>query len=179
MINYIQIEQRLEQLGVQCVIDNDQLVVQASDSSQLSNESKQQILDFLKKHKSSFMQKLRLKEKVATYDLSLAVFTTFGGDLTWSIDSAKLEAFLNGIMALRNKAGEDWSHIVADLQRMKAWNQLCKADQAMDEGKVPDGYIKTVYCQHCGDVQLWPECPNEVLGCPWCLRKNRPTFNIH
>ena len=33
----------------------------------------------------------------------------------------------------------------------------------------PEHYTKSVCCKCCGDVKLWEQCPDTVLGCPMCL----------
>lgn len=38
----------------------------------------------------------------------------------------------------------------------------------MGNGVVPEGWTQTVTCRGCGPVPLWPECPSEVIACPWC-----------
>lgn len=65
-------------------------------------------------------------------------------------------------------AGEDWKDIVGDGEKVAALAALRSVDVAMKKGLVPTYYTKTVHCQNCGDVKLWPECPDKVLGCPWC-----------
>jgi len=36
-------------------------------------------------------------------------------------------------------------------------------------GIIPDHYTQAVFCKGCQkSVNLWPECPTEVLSCPYC-----------
>lgn len=36
-------------------------------------------------------------------------------------------------------------------------------------GLIPEHYTKSVSCKCCGDVKLWEQCPEVILGCPMCL----------
>lgn len=36
---------------------------------------------------------------------------------------------------------------------------------------IPEHYTKPVNCLCCGDVKLWNECPENLLGCPMCLER--------
>ena len=44
---------------------------------------------------------------------------------------------------------------------------------AMEMGVVPHGWTQIVTCRGCGPVPLWPECPSEVIACPWCAIRTR------
>lgn len=36
---------------------------------------------------------------------------------------------------------------------------------------IPEHYTKAVSCKCCGDVKLWEQCPEVILGCPMCLER--------
>lgn len=36
---------------------------------------------------------------------------------------------------------------------------------------IPEHYTKSVSCRCCGDVKLWEQCPEVILGCPMCLER--------
>lgn len=44
--------------------------------------------------------------------------------------------------------------------------QLTRDRQA---GLIPAHYTKSVSCKCCGDVKLWEQCPDVILGCSMCL----------
>ena len=74
----------------------------------------------------------------------------------------------NQMPSLKEFAGEDWKEIRKDGKKMAALIALRDADWAIKHGRIPEGYTKTVECAACGNAKLWPECPDKVLGCPWC-----------
>jgi hypothetical protein len=43
--------------------------------------------------------------------------------------------------------------------------------ERMDAGQVPPGFTAARYCQGCGPVWLWAGSPDQVVACPWCLRR--------
>lgn len=47
--------------------------------------------------------------------------------------------------------------------------QVLLRRKAMGDGIVPEGWTAEVTCRGCGPVLLWPECPPELIACPWCL----------
>lgn len=57
---------------------------------------------------------------------------------------------------------------------LRAYLRSLERDRRMDAGQVPPEWGEPVacVCQGCGPVPLWPSCPDEVLGCPWCFRRN-------
>lgn len=77
---------------------------------------------------------------------------------------------------LKEFAGAEWEYLYQDAEKMAALVALRSADEAMRTGRIPEGYTKTVQCENCGTVKLWPECTDEVIGCPWCHIKNKPKF---
>lgn len=42
-------------------------------------------------------------------------------------------------------------------------------------GIVPDHYTTATICRRCGPVPIFPGCPPDVLGCPWCWAGSKPT----
>jgi TubC N-terminal docking domain len=43
--------------------------------------------------------------------------------------------------------------------------------QRMAAAEVPARWTRAVACAGCGPVQLWPDAPDAVIGCPWCQHR--------
>jgi hypothetical protein len=79
--------------------------------------------------------------------------------------------------SLEEFCGDEWLSIRKDAKKLAAAAALRSADWAIKHGKIPYGYTKTVECANCGKVKLWPECPEKVLGCPWCHVDVKPEID--
>lgn len=57
---------------------------------------------------------------------------------------------------------------------LRAYLRSLERDRRMDAGQVPPEWGEPVacFCKGCGPVPLWPGCPDVVLACPWCFRRN-------
>jgi len=54
-----------------------------------------------------------------------------------------------------------------------AYAQLAETTRDRDAGRVPAHYTAVTECRRCGPVPIFPGCPAEVLGCPWCHNRRR------
>lgn len=77
---------------------------------------------------------------------------------------------------LKILAGDDWEEIKNDREVLAAFAKALDETRQMRDGNVPSYYTKRVICQHCGEVKLWQQAADYVLGCPWCLIPNKPIF---
>ena len=75
--------------------------------------------------------------------------------------------------SLEQLAGDDWQSVKNNPEQLGALVSAYETNQQLQAGITPSWYTKTVQCKACGDVKLWEGCPDEVLGCPWCLVKNK------
>lgn len=55
-------------------------------------------------------------------------------------------------------------------EHLRSFAEMMAERLTRERGEVPEGWTATTCCRHCGGVAIWPGCPNEVLGCPWCHR---------
>lgn len=70
-----------------------------------------------------------------------------------------------------NLSPEDLDHIergVISVLELRSFAEMMAERFTRQRGEVPEGWTATTCCRHCGEVAIWPGCPNEVLGCPWC-----------
>ena len=56
---------------------------------------------------------------------------------------------------------------------LAALARAIEADADRMQGRVPRGWNQAAICRRCGPVILWPGAPAAVLGCPWCVPRNR------
>lgn len=73
---------------------------------------------------------------------------------------------------LRDAAGDDWSDIVGDAEKVTAWAQLLADNRTRANGHVPSHYTQAGECAMCGPVWLWPGA-EKVLACPWCVNRDK------
>lgn len=90
---------------------------------------------------------------------------------------AMIQQVTSGILApepfMRNLNAEDWADIHAGritAEQLRSLAEMMTERLTRERGQVPEGWTATTCCGHCGEVAIWPGCPNEVLGCPWCHR---------
>ncbi len=67
---------------------------------------------------------------------------------------------------LENKNGEIERH------EMPVVAKMVEIAEMRERGQIPSHYTSTTTCKHCGPVPIWPGCPPEVLGCPWCMNRH-------
>ena len=89
------------------------------------------------------------------------------------MDRVKREkpALLRELEKVRKEAGEDWDEIAADPKQLKAFTELLMISEMRSQGIAPDHYTAVTECRYCGPVPVWPSCPPQVLGCPWCMNR--------
>jgi hypothetical protein len=63
----------------------------------------------------------------------------------------------------------DWAEIKDDPIMLLSFANALSNTMLIKQGIAPSDYTKTVNCQYCGLVKLWTSCPDQILGCPWCL----------
>lgn len=57
-------------------------------------------------------------------------------------------------------------------ENIRALKTFLATQRALAEGRVPDGWTSRAHCHGCrAAVPVWPGCPPEVQGCPWCHRR--------
>ncbi len=66
---------------------------------------------------------------------------------------------------LENKTGELTEHEIPAAKEMVVITQM------REMGICPDHYTARTDCKRCGPVPIWPGCPPQVNGCPWCLNR--------
>ncbi len=57
------------------------------------------------------------------------------------------------------------------VEHLRSFAKMMAERLTRERGEVPEGWTATTNCRQCGEVAIWPGCPNEVLGCPWCHRR--------
>ncbi len=72
---------------------------------------------------------------------------------------------------LRREADDDWDEVSNDPAQLVAFADSLAIVQIRESGRVPDTYVSLTTCQNCGEVPIWPGCPPQVNGCPWCLNR--------
>lgn len=80
-------------------------------------------------------------------------------------------ALLISLDKFREKAGDDWEEISNDPDQLKVLTELLMIEDMRQKGICPDHYTVETVCKRCGTVPIWPGCPSEVLGCPWCFNR--------
>ena len=76
--------------------------------------------------------------------------------------------------SLRVLAGPDWPEISADPLQLDAFRVAAETAKRIRFGIVPDHYTNATNCKHCGPVPIFPGCPPQVDGCPWCFADQSP-----
>jgi hypothetical protein len=91
-------------------------------------------------------------------------------ELIAEIRSAK-SALLHDLTDLAIRAEGDWPEISRDPAQLKAFAEMVAIENMRHQGTVPDHYVETTICRHCGPVPVWAGFPLRVLGCPWCFNR--------
>lgn len=74
---------------------------------------------------------------------------------------------------LQREAGEGWDEIASDPAQLKSFAELLMIVEMRSQGTAPEHYTSTTECRHCGIVPIWPGCPPQVNGCPWCFNRRK------
>lgn len=61
----------------------------------------------------------------------------------------------------------------AEKPALAACAHLQQVDRDREAGRVPASYTVVTDCRRCGPVPIFPGCPPEALGCPWCTNRRR------
>ena len=75
--------------------------------------------------------------------------------------------------------GSEWSELLENINGELEEHQVpIAADmvaiiEMRERGIVPDHYTSETECKHCGPVPIFPGCPPQVDGCPWCFNRLR------
>ena len=72
---------------------------------------------------------------------------------------------------LQRAAEGDWDEVSNDPAQLVAFADSLAIVQIRESGGVPDTYVSVTKCRKCGPVPIWPGCPPQVNGCPWCFNR--------
>ena len=111
--------------------------------------------------------------KVRVEGSELALTATKGALTSCLISRVKNEksALLVSLDKIREKAGDDWMKVSNDPAQLKAFADLVVVSEMREQGIVPDHYTNSTKCKRCGPVPIFPGCPPQVIGCPWCFNR--------
>lgn len=111
-----------------------------------------------------------IRVRVDGTDLLLSPKTSLTPDLTSRIKKEK-SALIQSLEAIQRMTGPGWPEIANDPSQLKLFTELLMIVEMREEGSCPDHYTATTECKHCGLVPIWPGCPPQVNGCPWCFNR--------
>lgn len=74
---------------------------------------------------------------------------------------------------LQAAAGDDWPQVADRPEALEVLADLLRLRAERANAERPAHYTRVALCQGCGPVFLWPEAPEVVRGCPWCLVRHR------
>ena len=80
-------------------------------------------------------------------------------------------ALIRSLKEIKRKAGPDWNEVANDPAQLKAYAELLMIGEMRQKGICPDHYTSKTECKNCGPVPIWPGCPPQVDGCPWCFNR--------
>ena len=132
-------------------------VVPAGDSLRLRGNvagAAADLLDRAKSAKPEILIILGLRERL----LDLAVLAGIELDIVHELEDAD-------VAACKGESDSTLTSYLAALARRRE----------MAQGIAPQGWTAVVECRGCGPVLLWPECPPEVIACPWCRHRKAGT----
>ena len=78
---------------------------------------------------------------------------------------------IKSLEEIKQKAGSDWDEIGNDPEQLRAFAELLMIGEMREKGITPYHYTSETECKNCGPVPIWPGCPPQVNGCPWCLNR--------
>lgn len=92
-----------------------------------------------------------------------SLFPPFGEIKNHILSPEKLKSFLGG----------DWNDYKNNPEALEFWADLLSTNHLMEQGKLPDNFTATTWCDSCGHVYVPSELTNggSVLGCPWCWNR--------
>ncbi len=73
--------------------------------------------------------------------------------------------------------GSEWSELLENKneelteQEIPVAEEMVVITEMRQRGICPDHYTATTECRRCGPVPIWPGCPPQVDGCPWCFNR--------
>ncbi len=111
-----------------------------------------------------------LRVRVDGPDLVLSPKKALTPNLASRIKQEK-PALIQSLEEIKRKAGSDWDEIADDPEQLKAFAELLMIGEMRERGIVPDHYTAETNCARCGTVSIWPGCPPQVDGCPWCFNR--------
>ena len=135
----------LRQAGLEVVPAGDSIRLRGNVSGVAAD-----LLDRAKSAKPEILVILGLRERL----LDLAVLASIELDIVHELDDAN-------VAACKGESDATLTSYLAVLARRRA----------MASGITPEGWTAVVQCRGCGPVLLWPECPTEVIACPWCRHR--------
>ena len=103
----------------------------------------------------SILETVRKKYGIATCSTDKTDRSPFVSNV--SPQQGETEKFLDGLEPHEREAGE----------------ALLETIRMRERGEAPPYYTSMTTCKRCGPVPIWPGCPEEVLGCPWCLNRRK------
>ncbi len=71
----------------------------------------------------------------------------------------------------------EWSELLENKneelteQEIPVAEEMVVITEMRQRGICPDHYTSTTECRRCGPVPIWPGCPPQVNGCPWCFNR--------
>ena len=75
--------------------------------------------------------------------------------------------------------GSEWSELLENKngelteQEIPTVAEMVTITEMREKGIVPDHYTGETDCKRCGTVPIWPGCPPQVNGCPWCFNRHK------
>ncbi len=113
-----------------------------------------------------------LRVRVDGPDLVLSPKKSLTPNLASMIKKEK-PALIQSLEEIKRKAGSDWNEIADDPEQLRAFAELLMIGEMRQKGICPDHYTNTTECKRCGPVPIWPDCPPQVDGCPWCFNRHK------
>jgi len=84
---------------------------------------------------------------------------------------SKKPELLRSLRELQERAESDWDEVSSDPAKLKSFAELVMITDMRHRGIVPTHYTSETECKHCGPVPIWPGCPPQITGCPWCFNR--------
>ena len=73
--------------------------------------------------------------------------------------------------------GSEWSELLENKngelmeQEIPVAEEMVVITEMRQRGICPDHYVAETICKRCGPVPIFPGCPPQINGCPWCLNR--------
>ncbi len=87
-----------------------------------------------------------------------------------SVDTLRRKLLRGRRGELRRAAGEDWDEFSVPAKIIGFADSLA-TEQIREDSSAPDHYSATTECRRCGPVPIFPGCPPQLNGCPWCRNR--------